>query len=148
MAMEGKMSLNLQPKFLEEYSLVLTKTFIEEYRNNKGEMEESIEDAFLKVDHEIFQNVNTCEDCGSTATIGVIRYEGAKRVLYMANVGDSKAFICEDYKVSELTYEHRGNDEQEIKRVEEAGGKILVGRLEGFLAVTRALGDFSLKNKV
>lgn len=111
-------------------------------------MEDTLEDSFLKVDHLVFQNIDHCYDCGSTATVGLIRFEGAKRVLYMANVGDSKAYICEESKVQELTYEHRGNDEDEIRRVEDAGGKMLVGRLEGFLAVTRSLGDFSLKEKV
>lgn len=33
---------------------------------------------------------------GSTATIGFIRLEEAKRVLYIANIGDSSGLILDD----------------------------------------------------
>jgi len=33
---------------------------------------------------------------GSTASIGFIRFEEAKRVLYLANVGDSYGLILDD----------------------------------------------------
>ena len=69
-------------------------------------------------------------------------------MIYIANVGDSKAFLLEDKKYTELTYEHRGSDPSEILRVEKAGGKMLMARVEGSLAVTRAFGDFGLKGKV
>jgi serine/threonine protein phosphatase PrpC len=46
---------------------------------------------------------------GTTASIGFMRLEGAKRVLYFANVGDSKAFVFGD-TVIPLTTDHKPNN--------------------------------------
>lgn len=47
-----------------------------------------------------------------------------------------------------LTYDHKGSDESEAKRVSEAGGFVLKDRVNGVLAVTRSLGDIALKEWV
>ncbi|KAJ2801740.1 mgpp2cl-1, protein phosphatase 2C-like protein 1, partial [Coemansia guatemalensis] len=41
-----------------------------------------------------------------------------------------------------------GDDSHEIERISEAGGYVFNGRVNGILAVTRALGDSSLKQFV
>ena len=47
-----------------------------------------------------------------------------------------------------LTYDHKGSDKQEAKRITDAGGFVMSGRVNGVLAVTRALGDSSMKEFV
>jgi protein phosphatase PTC1 len=47
-----------------------------------------------------------------------------------------------------LSYDHKGSDENEGKRIANAGGLILNNRVNGVLAVTRALGDAYLKDLV
>jgi protein phosphatase PTC1 len=47
-----------------------------------------------------------------------------------------------------LTYDHKGSDKQEAKRITDAGGFVVSGRVNGVLAVTRALGDSSMKEFV
>lgn len=71
-----------------------------------------------------------------------------QRVLYTANVGDARAVLCRNGKALRLSYDHKGSDENEGKRIANAGGLVLNNRVNGVLAVTRALGDAYLKDLV
>jgi protein phosphatase PTC1 len=71
-----------------------------------------------------------------------------RRVLYCANAGDARAVLCRGGKAVRLTYDHKGSDKQEAKRVTDAGGFMMSGRVNGVLAVTRSLGDSSMKEFV
>ena len=71
-----------------------------------------------------------------------------QRVLYTANVGDARAVLCRSGKALRLSYDHKGSDENEGKRIANAGGLVLNNRVNGVLAVTRALGDAYLKDLV
>ena len=71
-----------------------------------------------------------------------------QRVLYTANVGDARIVLCRNGKALRLSYDHKGSDENEGKRVSNAGGLILNNRVNGVLAVTRALGDAYMKDLV
>ncbi|KAJ3478627.1 hypothetical protein NLG97_g8525 [Lecanicillium saksenae] len=71
-----------------------------------------------------------------------------QRVLYTANVGDARIILCRNGKALRLSYDHKGSDENEGKRIANAGGLILNNRVNGVLAVTRALGDTYMKDLV
>ncbi|KAI9778836.1 MAG: Protein phosphatase 2C 1 [Candelina submexicana] len=71
-----------------------------------------------------------------------------QRVLYTANVGDARIVLCRNGKALRLSYDHKGSDDNEGKRVANAGGLILNNRVNGVLAVTRALGDTYMKELV
>ncbi|KJZ76251.1 hypothetical protein HIM_04333 [Hirsutella minnesotensis 3608] len=71
-----------------------------------------------------------------------------QRVLYTANVGDARIILCRGGKALRLSYDHKGSDENEGKRIANAGGLILNNRVNGVLAVTRALGDAYMKDLV
>ncbi|KAI5816293.1 phosphatase 2C-like domain-containing protein [Pyronema omphalodes] len=71
-----------------------------------------------------------------------------KRILYTANVGDARIVLCRGGNALRLSYDHKGSDENEGKRVANAGGLILNNRVNGVLAVTRALGDSYMKDLV
>jgi len=73
---------------------------------------------------------------------------GRQRVLYTANVGDARIVLCRGGKALRLSYDHKGSDEVEGKRIAAAGGLILNNRVNGVLAVTRALGDAYMKKLV
>jgi len=73
---------------------------------------------------------------------------GLRRVLYTANVGDARAVLCRGGKAVRLTYDHKGSDSQEAKRILDAGGFVMNNRVNGVLAVTRSLGDASMKEFV
>jgi protein phosphatase PTC1 len=73
---------------------------------------------------------------------------GAKRVLYTANAGDARAVLCRGGRALRLTYDHRGDDRLEARRIQDLGGFTMSGRVHGALAVTRSLGDPGLKEFV
>jgi len=71
-----------------------------------------------------------------------------QRVLYTANVGDARIILCRQGKALRLSYDHKGSDENEGNRITKAGGLMLNNRVNGVLAVTRALGDAYMKELV
>jgi protein phosphatase PTC1 len=78
-----------------------------------------------------------------------LRTEASRqRVLYTANVGDARIVLCRNGRALRLSYDHKGSDENEGRRVASAGGLILNNRVNGVLAVTRALGDAYMKDLV
>jgi len=68
--------------------------------------------------------------------------------LYTANVGDTRVVLSRGGKAIRLSYDHKASDPDEQQRVVDAGGIIFGDRVCGSLAITRALGDLSLKHVV
>lgn len=99
-------------------------------------------------------NSNETPRSNSTAEAAAQAIQAAKqkatrqRVLYTANVGDARIVLCRNGKALRLSYDHKGMDENEGRRISKAGGLILNNRVNGVLAVTRALGDSYLKDLV
>jgi protein phosphatase 1L len=82
---------------------------------------------------------------GATATTAFLR---AGRI-WVANVGDCRAVMCEDGQAAALTLDHRPDCAEERRAVERRGGKVVsilgTSRVQGVLGVSRALGDRDLK---
>jgi len=57
------------------------------------------------------------------------------------NVGDSRAVLCRDKKAIPLTIDHKPTLPEETKRIRAAGGDVRGKRVNGVLAISRALGD-------
>ena len=72
---------------------------------------------------------------GCTAVCAYIHFEdrnGIKeRVLYTGNVGDARAVLARDGKAARLSYDHKGSDVNEHKRVVEKGGFMMNSRVNG-----------------
>jgi len=93
-------------------------------------------------------------ESGTTAIIILLTPDD----IICANLGDSRAILCrsssngpnENSKrnntVIPLSSDHKPCNEAEKARIEAAGGVILGGKIEGRLAVSRALGDFDFKD--
>ncbi|KAH7092015.1 protein phosphatase-like protein 2C [Paraphoma chrysanthemicola] len=91
----------------------------------------------------------TSEPTTEQAVETKLRGEASRqRVLYTANVGDARIVLCRNGRALRLSYDHKGSDENEGRRVASAGGLILNNRVNGVLAVTRALGDAYMKDLV
>ncbi|KAG6576644.1 Protein phosphatase 2C 57, partial [Cucurbita argyrosperma subsp. sororia] len=88
------------------------------------------------------------DESGSTATVAFIRND----VLFVSHVGDSCVVLSRPGGAQLLTSSHRpyGNNTtalQEVKRIREAGGWIVNGRICGDISVSRAFGDIRFKTK-
>jgi len=83
---------------------------------------------------------------GTTAC--AVSLVGGRRVV-CANTGDSRAIIVrKDGSVVRLSRDHKPGMPDETRRITELGGKVIYWgrwRVEGLLAVSRAIGDSSLK---
>jgi serine/threonine protein phosphatase PrpC len=65
-----------------------------------------------------------------------------------ANCGDARIIIGTANDVSTLTYDHKPDSPDELERIEKCGGYVIslgVARVQGILAVSRSIGDRSLK---
>lgn len=84
-------------------------------------------------------------DSGTTAVVALIR----GKQLIVANAGDSRCVVSEHGKAVDMSYDHKPEDEVELARIKNAGGKVTMdGRVNGGLNLSRAIGDhFYKRNK-
>ena len=61
------------------------------------------------------------------------------------NCGDSRGLLCRSGKLEFATEDHKPYNTSEKERIEKAGGTVMMQRVNGSLAVSRALGDFDYK---
>ena len=108
--------------------------------------EMTIKDAYFKFDQEWREenrHHNPDDKSGSTAISCLIDPER----VYFLNVGDSRGILVStEGRVLLATKDHKPSDQAERQRIQEAGGTVLIQRVNGSLAVSRALGDFEYKN--
>lgn len=69
----------------------------------------------------------------STHSVGpnTVFPQATRRVLYTANAGDARAVLSRGGKAVRLTYDHKGSDAQEARRIKEAGGFVMNNRVNG-----------------
>ncbi|OIT30538.1 PREDICTED: probable protein phosphatase 2C 51 [Nicotiana attenuata] len=137
-------------KILEKFKFHLKNyhghEFMEFLKTSLVKTIEEIDAEFSKIaiEHELYS--------GSTAVVALIY----NNHVLVANVGDSKAFICSQREelagdlVKELTRDHNALRADERARIEASGGKFSrtmndVPLLNGHFPMTRAIGDVPLK---
>ena len=87
------------------------------------------------------QPVLLAERSGSTSVIVLI----SPSHIICANAGDSRAILRRNGKVLPLSFDHKPSDIPERMRIVKAGGQVKSKRIDGDLAVSRALGDHVYK---
>ena len=110
---------------------------------NPTDLVKPITDVFNKIDNEL--RLLDADGCGSTACCAIVRKEGPHNVLYIANLGDSRAVLSKGGQAERMSVDHKCDNAEEVKRIKGGGGLILDMRVGGVLAVTRAFGDHSLR---
>jgi len=84
------------------------------------------------------------EDKSGTTAICVLITD--KYILF-SNCGDSRGVLSGDgSKPLLVTQDHKPSNPPELERIQNAGGSVMIQRVNGSLAVSRALGDFEYKN--
>jgi protein phosphatase 1B len=104
-----------------------------------------IKTGFLKLDDELRELPETVtgeDKSGSTAVCAMI----SPSHIFIANCGDSRIVLSRDSAVAFSTYDHKPVNPIEKERIQNAGGSVMIQRVNGSLAVSRALGDFDYKN--
>lgn len=104
-------------------------------------LEDSHRKAFLLADLALADEQSVSSSCGTTALTAIV----IGRHLLVANAGDCRAVLSRQGLAVEMSQDHRPSYLPERRRVEESGGYIDDGYLNGYLSVTRALGDWCLK---
>jgi len=103
----------------------------------------SMKNAFTTIDEDF---VGTGQTDGTTAC--AVTMVGGRRIV-CANAGDSRAIVVRrDGSIVRLSRDHKPGIPDETRRISELGGRVIYWgrwRVEGLLAVSRSVGDASLK---
>jgi len=114
----------------------------------------AMQKTFPEFDRDHLQNLSavaTHTDCSGTTAITAFVLPGH---IVVANCGDSRCVLGKSggtsnnsaVKAIPMSFDHKPKNPQERRRIEEAGGHVSSDRVDGDLAVSRALGDFSYKD--
>ncbi|KAH7919585.1 PP2C-domain-containing protein [Leucogyrophana mollusca] len=113
----------------------------EAYREKR--YDEALKRAFLGTDEDLLADpAHTRDPSGCTAVAALVTDNGK---IYVANAGDSRSVLSVKGEVKPLSFDHKPSSETERARIVGAGGYIEYGRVNGNLALSRALGDFEFK---
>lgn len=122
--------------------LIQTKTLSEELEER---LKAAIRAGFLNLDDQLrhsLENDRNDDKSGSTAVACLI----TPSHLFLINCGDSRAIVSSNNQIVLSTSDHKPINPIERERIQNAGGSVMIQRVNGSLAVSRALGDYEYKN--
>jgi len=137
----------LVSKYLKDY---LPPFFITKFKKNIYGNRRAASKYFQRVFEQIQKNLErdhprAVKYCGSTALCGINYKDKKSSMLWMINVGDSRAVMCNKQGLAvQLTQDHKPNCPDERRRIEQLGGSI---KFDGSdwrikdLSLSRAFGD-------
>lgn len=103
-----------------------------------------IRTGFLKIDEYMrnFSDLRNGMDRSGSTAVGVMI---SPEHMYFINCGDSRAVLYRNGQVCFSTQDHKPCNPREKERIQNAGGSVMIQRVNGSLAVSRALGDYDYK---
>ncbi|URE47925.1 phosphatase 2C [Musa troglodytarum] len=104
-------------------------------------VENSVREAFPLADLALAEDSIISSSSGTTALTALV----FGRLLLVANAGDCRAVLCRKGEAVDMSQDHRPVYAAERQRIEQLGGFVDDGYLNGVLSITRALGDWDLK---
>lgn len=121
-------------------------------KTTKGRLldnDDNIKKCFLTLDSDFTKKSPSSrpgEASGSTCTtVAIVKTEDEIEVI-CANVGDSRIVLRHaSGKVEPLSFDHKPNNKEEKLRIQNCGGFVEYGRVNGSLALSRAFGDVGYK---
>ncbi|KAG9265563.1 protein phosphatase 1A [Astyanax mexicanus] len=107
------------------------------------QVNEGIKEGFFLMDKHL--HAMACREGWERGGTTVVSTVITPHHIYFVNCGDSRAVLCRGGRVAFSTEDHKPFCPGEKERIENAGGSVTLQRVNGSLAVSRALGDFSYK---
>lgn len=102
----------------------------------------ALQRTFQRVDRMLMQT--GAFGCGTTAALALL--DSSQGLLHVANVGDTRAVLVGTAQCARrLSVDHVPTSDAEAQRLRQEGVRVANGRVNGSLAVSRALGDHNLK---
>lgn len=130
------------PKASQFAGINLHKQILQQEDYAQGNLPEALRKGFLALDEQMRSDDEMRDDVsGATAVVVLIKDD----VIHCANVGDSRAVVSVCGEARPLSFDHKPANEKEAKRILAAGGWVEFNRVNGNLALSRALGDFVFK---
>lgn len=105
-----------------------------------------IREGFLELDESMKSLPEVVQNSDKSGTTAISCFVSPNH-LYFANCGDSRGVLSRNESVFFATEDHKPTNHVERARIENAGGSVLIQRVNGSLAVSRALGDYEYKCK-
>lgn len=119
--------------------------------DNKINYELLLNDEILNGDNMLNERLSKAAlFCGTTFCLVLV--DITNKILVCANVGDSRAVLCDTKGTAvQLSYDHKPNNPEELKRIQANGGYVTnkegCWRVSDVLATSRSIGDYPLKLK-
>lgn len=120
------------------------KTTTDSSTGNLKFLGDALQQTFQAVDEKMSYHLEMIHDrSGCTAVVAIV----TPHHIICANAGDSRCVVGSRGEAVALSEDHKPDNYFEKKRIIAAGGVTIGKRVDGDLAVSRALGDFSFKNR-
>eukprot|EP01063_Lacrimia_lanifica_P035230 TRINITY_DN6664_c0_g1_i1.p1 TRINITY_DN6664_c0_g1~~TRINITY_DN6664_c0_g1_i1.p1 ORF type:complete len:640 (+),score=139.56 TRINITY_DN6664_c0_g1_i1:188-1921(+) len=104
----------------------------------------ALEKSFLDTDTSCCAQLPQDHSATTGTTVNCILMHGDSIII--ANSGDSRAVLCRSGRADRLSHDHKPDSPTELKRIKASGSRVSPdARVEGMLAVSRAMGDFDFK---
>ncbi|QRV92274.1 protein phosphatase 2C [Ceratobasidium sp. AG-Ba] len=108
----------------------------------KRDYKAALKRAFLGTDDDLRADPAFFHDpSGCTAVAALLTSDK----ILVANAGDSRSVMSVKGVVKELSFDHKPQNPAETSRIQAAGGYVEYNRVNGNLALSRAIGDFEFK---
>lgn len=126
---------------------------VKDLKANNGEVTEKMSDlirkgmraGFLKLDERMRDQPEVYGENERSGTTAVCTLISPKHI-FIANLGDSRAIMSRDGAFNFSSEDHKPFLPKERDRIVNAGGSVMIQRVNGSLAVSRALGDYEYKS--
>ena len=117
--------------------------FINQKTQSNNDIKKALINTFLQLDKRL-KNQYYAKSIGSTGCVVFI----TKDTIYCANLGDSRAVLCQTVKRAvPLSEDHKPDLLEEKRRIDNAGHYVAEERVDGQLALSRAIGDHNFKDQ-
>ena len=150
----------------QEVALYVEWHFVDELKKTdafkKSNYKQALIDTFLTIDKNVVSDAGKKElqkisqkngssgasgndlpfQAGCTACVALL----TQTEIYVANAGDTRCVIASKGTAKDLSIDHKPDMAAEKRRVERGGGFVEEGRVNGIIAISRALGDWEYKN--